>query len=276
MFLLPIILGLLLLLSSTQITPAAVEGKSYYFTTSWTDSYEENEILLYTNTLDAWFRIDALNISTDILYYDYEGYHISEGSEVEFSSEAIYFQDQHVEFDLGTFDPDNDSYSLYAYISVDPTDVGYAPGRFVFVNPTWSTHESDWQASIDLVEDNPTVESSTFNAPGDGTFSFSIAVNVESIWYIDDNPENATGITRFDFSATYDDDGVLNTYSLSTTRTLSNENFTSRLTSSRTVLRTSGPGASGDITLSTTLIAVGIAVPISILIGALLAKKFWS
>ncbi len=276
MWLIPIILGILLLVSSAQTVQADVEGKSYYFTTNQSDSYEENGILLYSSDIDAWFKIDALNISTDILYYDYEGYHWSEGSEVEFSSEAIYFQDQHVEFDLSTFDFDNDSISSYAYISIDPTDAAHVPGRYVFVNPTWSTHDSDWQASIDAVEDDPTVESSTFNAPGDGTFSFSIVVNVETIWYIDDNPENSTGTTTFDFSATYDDDGVLNTYILTTTRSLSNENFTSRIISSWNVIRTSGPGASGDTTLSTTLIAVGVAVPVSLLIGALIGRKVWT
>jgi hypothetical protein len=268
-------LGLLMIVSSIGIVNGAVEGKSYYFTTSQIQSYEENGYVLVNTRSDAWFKIDALNITRDILYYNFEGYHWSEGTEVEYQSEAIHFQDNMVYFDLHTYDPDNDSYSTPPSITVYPTDVHYAPGRYVFVNPTWSTHETDWDASVDNVESMPSVQSSTFSAPGDGTFSFTIIVNVETIWEIADNPENATGTTRYDFSASYDDDGVLNSLSLSSTTSLSNEDFTSRSITTWQVLRASGPGAGTGAALDMGLVALGVAIPVSLLVGLVIGKLKW-
>jgi len=263
------------LVSFTQTTQAAVEGNTYYFTTSSTNTYEENSITIYTSKLNAWFKVDALNITRDILYYDFEGYHWSEGSEIEFSSEFVYFQDNIVEFNLFTWDPDNDSISAPPSVTIYPTDAPHTPGRYVFVNPTWSTHETDWESSVDAVEENPTVQQSAFSAPGDGTFYFSIIVDVETIWEIDDTPENATSTTQFDFSASYDDDGILSSYLFTTTHSFSNENFTCRLISSWSVSRTSGPSLGGGLALDATLLAVGVAIPVSLLIGLLIGKRMW-
>ncbi|MGY5852973.1 MAG: hypothetical protein RTU92_05350 [Candidatus Thorarchaeota archaeon] len=268
-------LSLLLLFSQSQTVQASVEGKTYYFATSSSDTYEENGVSLYKIQHDAWFKVDALNVTRDLLYYDFEGYHYSEGAEVEYQSESVYFQDNLVHFVLGTYDPDNDSQSYPPSLTIYPTDAHHQPGRYVFVNPTWDSHETDWQQSIDDVEEQSSVSQSTFSAPGDGTFSFSIAVDIEDIKFIDDTAENATGVRRFDFSATYDADGVLNTLLLTTTTMLNNENFTSRFISTWSVSRTSGPSLGGGIALDTTLVAVGIAIPVSLLIGALIGRKVW-
>ena len=53
----------------------AVEGNSYYFTTSQALTYEEDGNTLSVTRVDAWFKVVAQNITRDILYYDFEGYH---------------------------------------------------------------------------------------------------------------------------------------------------------------------------------------------------------
>ncbi|MGY5874595.1 MAG: hypothetical protein RTU30_02505 [Candidatus Thorarchaeota archaeon] len=269
-------LSLLLLVSHSQTVQATVEGKTYYFTTSSSETYEENGVSLYKIQQDAWFKIVALNVTRELVYYDFEGFHYTEGAEVEYRLGVdVNFQDNLVHFDLYTDDPDNDSLSGFPYLTVNPSDSHHEPGGYVFVNPTFDSHDTDWQQAIDDVEEQSSVSQSTFNAPGDGTFSFSIAVDIEAIDYIDDTAENATGVRRFDFSAVYDADGVLNTLLLTATTMLNNENFTSRFISARSVTRTSGPSLGGGVALDTTLVAVGIAIPVSLLIGALIGRKVW-
>lgn len=82
-----------------------------------------------------------------------------------------------------------------------------------------------------------------------------------------------TGTLTLAFSADYDTDGVLSTWSLQHIRTSSNENHTIVHTVNQSFTR--GAGTPVDPSLGTTLVLVGVACVGGLIIGVVIAKKYW-
>jgi hypothetical protein len=89
--------------------------------------------------------------------------------------------------------------------------------------------------------------------------------------------QEVNGTDIYEFSASYDADGVLSSWSLAQRRVYQNENYTSDYRFTITTARgASGPiGAPLDTSLITTLAAVGLTFVLALVIGLFVGKRRW-
>ena len=115
--------------------------------------------------------------------------------------------------------------------------------------------------------------SSITDSAANGDFSFNIVIDVE---YIDFTHGNMTGTTTLDYSSSYDDDGVLNTWELSRTSSVSNENHSITNVYTQSFSRVTGRGDSVifDTSLTTTLLIVGGVGVGCLIVGFILGRKY--
>jgi hypothetical protein len=260
---------------------ASIVGNVYYFEATWVDqTFQENGGPVYQSKSEGVFKITVFNITEiggdDVYEYNYNGFDwIGISAHVD-ENETVEFQDNKVYFNLATTDGDADNRSESADVNLYPTRSFSYHGRYAFVNPVWSTHETDWGSAASDVEADPTVSSFTHNM-GDGSFSFRIVVEVEDTVHVNGVPQDANGTQTFVFSAVYDSDGIMSSWSLTNQVSLQNENYTSDQTVTTRFARTGGLGGPivFDSTLGTILVAAGAVGIIALVAGLAIGKRRW-
>ncbi|UCH04269.1 MAG: hypothetical protein JSW05_11960 [Candidatus Thorarchaeota archaeon] len=274
-------LGLLMFAFVTLPANASIVGNVYYFGATWVDqTFQENGGPIYQSKSEGAFKITVFNVTEvggdDVYEYNYNGFDwIGIAMHVD-HNDTVEFQDNKVYFDLSTTDGDADNRSESADVEVYPAWSFTHHGRHAFVNPVWSTHETDWGSAATSVESNPTVSYFTHNM-GDGSFSFQIVVEVEDTVDVDGTPQDVNGTHTFIFSGAYDSDGIMSSWSLSAQLNLQNENYTSDQTVTTRVARTSGLGGPivFDSALGTILVAAGAAGIVALVAGLAIGKRRW-
>ena len=237
----PFLVIALLFAFTPQPVSADITGNHYFFAATW-ESYErtiDNE-LIYQESITGTFEITVYNLTpSDEYEYNYNGFNYAYGYPYDDDfNESVDFLDNRVHFYLEVYDSDDNNvsngYSLYHY----PYFTYHNPGNMFFVNPTWETHNADWNDAVENATGYSSVTSLTSGA-GDGTFSFNIIMNIETIDFVHGN---MTGTTALDFAASYDDDGVLSTWELVRTTSILNENHTINNIDLESYSRVSGRG----------------------------------
>jgi len=276
MLLLALTIGILLLAMSPRVTHAAIIGNTYYFTGTWIESsFQEDNSPVFTSTASGQFKIEVLDVTAgDSIEYNYQGFAF--GSIPINENYTVAFQDNKVYFDLSTFNPDNDSLAESTYITIYPTTSFRHPGRHLFVNPVWMTHDTDWNAAVVDANNDSTV-SSIVESANEGVFTFTIIVNVNGTIEVGDDFQKANGTYTYTFAASYDSDGIALNWAFSQAMNLHNENSTQIYTVGTSFTRTSGvgPGTVIDPFMGIPLIYVAASVPVVLIIGLLIGKKMW-
>jgi len=272
-----VVAALLSFLPVSTVAAGDITGNTYFFSATWSEqSYIVDDDPLHKSSLTGDFQLTVQNITASDAYeYRYLGanYH-SRAYDPYFENrtDSVYFQDNKVSFDLSSVDEDADNTSESFSFEMTPHFEHHHPGHMFFVNPVWSTHNTEWNSAVQQAENNPTV-SEVSDSIGDGTFSLQIVVNTESSHELY-GAMNGTATIVFD--ASYDDNGVLSEWQVSQTREGQNENHTLRMTFTQQFARSSG----GDVVLDsgvTTLLGVGGAAAVGgLIIGALAMKKYYS
>jgi len=274
MLLLALTMGILLLAMSPRVTHAAIIGNTYYFTGTWTESsFQVDDSPVFTSTSSGQFKIEILNVTAgDLTAYNYQGFAF--GSSPINDNYTVPFQINKVYFDLHTFNPDNDSLAESTSITIYPTMSSSNPGRHLFVNPSWDTHDPDWNTAVQEVENDETVNSFV-QSHSDDVFSFTIIVNVNCKIEVGGDFQKANG--TYTFAASYDSDGIALNWVFSQAMHPSNENSTQSYTVGTSFDRTSGVGPRTviDPFMGIPLIYVAASVPIALIIGLLIGKKMW-
>ncbi|MDF1537294.1 MAG: hypothetical protein P1Q69_00090 [Candidatus Thorarchaeota archaeon] len=255
---------------------AAVVGNTYTFSATWNDyEYSVDNQVIRQSTESGTFSILVYNVTPSRYYeYTFDGmnYHPHVGPFVDQQNDSVHFEDYTVAFDLDTTDDDEDDVAEAYNIDVYPAYSEHTPGHMFFVNPTWTTHASDWNEGVTDANANPTVSNPITSSRSDdvGSFSFSIVVNVEQ-----DNEHygNLTGTCTIAFSASYDDDGVLSTWELTQTIAMQNEDHVTNEITAERYTRGAGIALNNDI-VSTAVLGSGILV-VGVVIGVLIAKRYW-
>ncbi|MFQ5831395.1 MAG: hypothetical protein ACE5H4_01685 [Candidatus Thorarchaeota archaeon] len=276
-----IAIGLLAFAFVTLPANASIVGNTYYFAATWIDqTFQENGGPIYQSEAGGVFEVTVFNVTEqggdDVYVYNYNGFDWLTVSVPVDHNDTVDFQNNKVYFDLATTDGDADNRSEATDVEIYPTRSFTHHGRHLFVNPVWSTHETDWGSAASDVTADPTVSSFTHNS-GDGSFSFRIEVDIEDTAEVDGDTQDVNGTAVFTFSASYDSDGVLSTWSLSMHTSLHNENYTSDHTISTSLARTSGLGGAVifDPALGTTLAVAGGAAVVALAAGLAVGKKRW-
>ena len=147
------------------------------------------------------------------------------------------------------------------------------PGQMIFVDPVWVTHNTDWAASVSDAESEDGFQTITESA-SDGSFSFQIVVDAEQ-----NHPDygNITGTITFTFSAVYDDDGALSNWDFTQVNSLLNEGHSITDTLSRRFVRGAGSGAGfvGSSELMTQITIAGVAVVGGLVLGVIIARRYY-
>ena len=220
-----------LLLAVTPATVSAeVVGSTYNFGATWFDyTYQVDGVLVEQLKEQGNFQIMVFNITAgDDYEYTYSGYNYDGSVYTDEQNGTVAFQSNQVDFNLDTVDPNNDDtanllgYQSFLDFDVYPNFHYHHPGAMFFVDPVWSTHVDDWSDSVTDADSEEGVTQVTESA-GDGSFSLEISVNIEKIHY---DYGNMTGTSAISFSASYDADGVLSTWSVQQINSLQNENAT--------------------------------------------------
>jgi hypothetical protein len=267
--------GLLLLGVSPQTASAAITGNVYNFSAVWFDqTYQVDNELVLDETIQGNFQIRINNLTpSDYYEYTFTGLNWNYWSFSPYYDEydgSIAFQDNKVYFDLDTSDADEDDliedydFDIYPYFSE------HHPGTMFFVNPVWSTHDTDWNAAVVDADNQLGVTSHTESASG-GIFSFRVTMGFE---HNHTDYDYMSGFLTITFNAAYDNDGVLSTYSLESATSTSNENHTIIHNVKQSFAR--GAGAPLDPSVGTTLLLVGAAGVGCLVIGVVIGKKFLS
>ncbi|MGD2073047.1 MAG: hypothetical protein PVG65_06125 [Candidatus Thorarchaeota archaeon] len=202
-----------------SITPALVNadiaGNTYHFSAIfYRTTVQANDNPEYVSEIEGQFSIHVYNISQeggdDVINYNYQGFSwtYDTASYVDFNG-SVDFQDQKVYWELNAPDMDGNNRSEQAGIIVYPTGHVHHPGQSFFVNPYWSTHETNWNTAIEDTE-NFTSATLVSQSMSDGTFEFEIEIDMEY------PSSNMNGTNTYTFSATYDEDGILSSYELAT------------------------------------------------------------
>ncbi|MHA2043139.1 MAG: hypothetical protein ACW99G_00010 [Candidatus Thorarchaeota archaeon] len=235
--------GLLLLGATPRFVSADITGNVYDFSAVW---------------FEQVYQVDSAHPFGFAPYYDEH-------------NGTIAFQDSKVYFDLDTTDADANNLTEDYDLDMYPYFSTFSPGSMFFVNPVWSTHNTDWNTAVDDAEILPSVTSIT-ESTGEGSFSFQIVMGIEQ-----DHPDynNMTGTATITFNAVYDTDGVLSTWSLQQLRSSSNENHTIVHTLRQSFARGAGAAALGDPSPAITLALVGGASVAGIIVGVVIGKKYW-
>lgn len=269
---------LLLFLPTAVVAAEDITGNTYFFSATWSkQSYVADDGPVHKSSLTGDFQITVLNITADDAYeYRYLGanyYYRAYDPYFENRTERIYFQDNKVSFDLSTTDEDGDNKSESFDFEPRPHFEHNHPGHMFFVNPVWSTHNSEWDTSFQEAEEDPTV-SEVSGTIGDGSFSLQIVIGTESSHEL---YGNMTGTASITFDASYDDNGVLLEWQVSHTIASENENHTLATTFTQQFERSSETGVpvlSSDVT---TLLGVGGAgAVIGLVVGAFAMKRYYS
>ncbi|MCK5240194.1 MAG: hypothetical protein KAR33_11630, partial [Candidatus Thorarchaeota archaeon] len=204
---------LLLLVMVSNPVQADVIGTTYSFSAVWFEqSYQVDNIIVQQELYQGTFQIYVYNITPGDAYeYTYSGMNSNFGDDTPYydeQNETVGFDDNTVNFDLQTVDEDENGLAEVAYIGMDPYYHHSNPGQIIFVDPVWVTHNTEWDASVTDAESEEGFQTITESA-SEGSFSFQIVVDAEQ-----DHSDygNITGTITFSFSASYDDDGVLNTW----------------------------------------------------------------
>ena len=258
---------------------ADITGNTYWFSGAWLEqSYQEDLGEEFKSSVSGEFKITVLNATEaggdDVYEYNFQGfswyrvpYYLNETS-------AVEFQDNKVSFEIETEDEDDDNRAETAELAVFPSFQHYRPGHMFFVNPIWSTHNTGWESAVDDAQNENTTAQMT-ESYGDGSFSLRLVIDIESE---SEDEGQLNGTRTFDFTASYDSDGILKNWEKVTTTRQSNENHTSRHILTERYARTTGPGGGlgvgGD--LVTTLGFVGVAVVVGIVVGIFLGKRYWT
>lgn len=219
------------------------------------------------------FQIKINNITpSDSYEYTYTGLNYHPNGFSPYYDEyngSVPFQDNKVYFDLDTSDDDEDGLVEDYDLDMYPYFSEHDPGRMFFVNPVWSTHTTDWNAAVNDAEAELGVTDITESA-NEGIFSFRITIGIE---YNYSEYDYMSGTLAISFNGDYDTDGVLSTWSLQYATTSSNENHTVVHTVSQSFTR--GGGAPVDPALSTSLALIGVAGVGGLIVGVVIAKKYW-
>ena len=270
----PFLVIALFLAFTPQPVSADITGNHYFFAATW-ENYErtiDNE-LIYQHSIDGTFEITIYNLtSSDDYEYNYNGFNYAYGYPYDADfNDSVDFLDNRVHFYLEPYDIDGNNVSNGYYLYMYPAFHSHSPGHMLFINPTWETHNADWNDGVENATGYSSVTSITSGA-GDGTFSFNIVMNVETIDFVHGN---MTGTTTLDFDASYDDDGVLSDWELTRTTSIQNENHTINNVDLERYTRVSGRGGGVifDSSLTTQqLNAGGVGIGYLVL-GIILGKK---
>ncbi|MGY5860655.1 MAG: hypothetical protein RTU63_14905 [Candidatus Thorarchaeota archaeon] len=268
--------GLLLLGAAPRSVSADITGNIYTFSAVWfNQTYQVDNAIVLDETAQGSFLIDVYNItSSDSYEYAFTGlnYHPYGFSPYyDDYNGSVAFQDNKVHFDLDTTDVDEDDLVEDYDLDMYPYFSEHHPGSMFFVNPVWSTHTTDWTTSVGEAETQLGVTSFTDGA-NEGSFSFNIVMGIE---YNHSVYNYMSGTTTISFSAVYDTDGVLSSWSLQYLTSSSNENHTVVHTQNQSFSRGAGIGAS-DPTLGSTLAVIGAVGIGGLIVGVIIGKKFLS
>ena len=276
MLLVPLVLGLLVLGLHTKAARAAVPGNVYTFTQTQNElTYRDTTGPSSSYTTTGQFQVTTFNVTASDRYeYNYYGYHMSQSYPVD-RNDSVDFQDNKVYFDLNVIDPDDDNRSDVTWLEILPYTPSN-PGRDLFVNPVWSTHDTDWNDAVDDAEDE-NVTTSLTHQHGEGQFSVTIVVDTESVVSVGGIFQDVNGTMTFEFAASYDTDGVLSSWSFYQRHLLQNENYSSDYRLTITTARGSGGPVAGpaDTSLQTTLAVIGVTFVVALVIGLFVGKRRW-
>ena len=266
--------GLLLLGAIPSSVSADITGNTYNFHAVWLEqTYQVDNAIVLDEIVQGDFSVYVDNITpSDSYEYTFTGmnYHPYGFSPYyDEQDDSVAFQDNKVYLDLSTTDVDADNLTEIYNLNMYPYFSEHHPGSMFFVNPVWSTHNTDWNTAVDDAENQLGVTSVTESA-GEGSFSFQIIVGIE---YNHTDYNYMSGTLTVTFSTTFDTDGVLSTWSLQRLLSSSNENHTVVHTQNQRFTRGAGIGEL-DSTLSTTLALVGLAGVGGLIAGAIIGKKY--
>lgn len=275
-FIIPIMVVALLLAFSPQSVRADVAGSTYNFTATWDDTtLTVDNVLVYQNSFTGTFQIEVYNLtSSDNYDYNFAGFNLDYSGPpyVDDQNDSVNIIHNRVYFDLETTDDDDDNLADDIDLEMHPDYSYHSPGDLFFVNPTWSLHDSDWNAAVSDLDDNPTITEPITESADEGVFSFRIIVNIET-----ENSDYGlmNGTDTIVFSASYDADGVLSTWDLTQTIAMENENHTTTQVTSE---RYSRGGAVGpvivDPALTTQIALLGGASVACLVIGVVIGRKY--
>ena len=265
--------GLLMLGTTPQSVSAAITGNVYNFSAVWFgQTYQVDNTNVLEETEQGNFQIRITNLTpSDYYEYTYTGLNWNHWTISPYYDEyngSIAFQDNKVHFDLDTVDVDEDDliedydFQMYPYFSE------HHPGTMFFINPVWSTHDTDWADSLDDADTQLGVTDIT-QSRGDGDFSLRITMGIE---YNHTDYDYMSGTLIITFNAAYDNDGVLSTWSLKYVTSSSNEDHNIIQTVTQSFTR--GAGAPIDPSMSTTLLLVGAAGVGCLVIGIVIGRKY--
>jgi hypothetical protein len=254
---------------------ADIAGNTYHFSAIFDRStVQENNNPEYVSDIEGQFSIHVFNISQvggdDVINYNYQGFSWNYASAIYADyNGSVDFQDQKVYWELLTYDIDGNNRSESTTIILYPLSQVNRPGRSFFVNPYWSTHNTNWDAAIEQTE-NDTSARLVSQSMEDGSFQFEIDVDVES-------PNSGlNGTITYSFVAIYDSDGILSSYEFSTRFYWFNDNSTSDRTTLTRYTRTGGVGPTGNILDITVPIGyIAIIAPVTLIVGLGIGKKLW-
>ncbi|MFW9803625.1 MAG: hypothetical protein ACFFFC_13280 [Candidatus Thorarchaeota archaeon] len=275
MFLVSMAIGLLMMSLTTVPVRADVEGKTYYYSaTYYQESTQVDNDPSYDYSIKGDFRVYVYNISEvggeDVINYNYQGYVWWGVLFYVDHNESVDFQNQKVYWALSTSDSNSNNRSESANAVPYPQESWNDWGAHLFVNPIWSTHETDWNGAIDDTEaDNSSTLIS--QSIGDGRFAFQIEVSMEDL------AENLNGTRIYTYTSSFDEDGVLIDLSYTEFTSWENENTTIDVTESYELVRTAGlPGGGLNLSMDVPLVvAAGIGV-VALIVGLLIGRRLWA
>ena len=254
---------------------ADVEGQTYYYSvTYYQESTRVDNNPEFDYTIKGEFMVYVYNVSevggNDVINYNYRGY-VWWGSLFYVNhNESVEFQDNKVYWTIYTTDVDSNNKSESSSVVPQPQESWNDWGEYLFVNPIWSTHDTDWNDAIaDTVADNSSTLIS--HSIGDGRFAFRIEVLMENL------AENLNGTRTFTYSSSFDEDGVLLEMSRSEATIWENENTTIAITERYELIRTSGLSGGGlNLSLDVPLtVAAGIGIG-ALVIGLIIGRRLWA
>ena len=264
-----------LLLFTPLTVNAAIDENTYHYSAMfYKTTVQENDNPEYVSEFQGQFSIHIFNISQvggdDVINYNYQGFswYYDTSSYVDYNG-SVDFQDQKVYWELYATDIDENNKSEQAGITLYPIGSVHHPGRAFFVNPYWSTHETNWNDAIDETE-NFTSVTLVNQQIGDGSFEFEIEVSMEYPY------SNLNGTNTYSFSSTYDSDGILSSYELLTRYYMFNENDTYDYTTMTSYTRTGGVGPAVNVLdIAIPIGYVAIIAPVTLIVGLVIGKKIW-
>jgi hypothetical protein len=254
---------------------ADIAGNTYHYgAIFYKNTVQENDNPEYVSEIEGQFSIHVFNISQvggdDVINYNYQGFSwtYDTASYVDYNG-SVDFQEQKVYWTLYTTDIDGNNRSEQTGLTIHPLRPVHHPGQSFFVNPYWSTHETNWNNAIEQTE-NVTSATLVSQSMDDGTFEFEIEFDTEY------PGSNLNGTNTYSFSAVYDEDGILSSYEFMTQISMFNINSTYDYTTLTSYSRTGGVGPTENIMdVTVPLGYVVLIAPTTLIIGVIIGKKMW-